>query len=131
MSMKNIVVWSVLSMIAGSTVFSVSHKVDEVRRDLRNTEREIAKERENIRVLQAEWAWLTRPERLQGLVRDLTDLRPTTTGQIANMDKVVALSIAEGPRGPTCSGLKPPPRKPTLDSRGFLLATMRRGGNEI
>jgi hypothetical protein len=131
MSIKNIAVWGVLSMIAGSTVFTVSHKVDEVRRDLRRTEREIAKERENIRVLQAEWAWLSRPERIQVLVRDLTDLRPTTPKQLASLDNVIALSIAEAPHGPTCSGLKPPSRKPTMDGRGYLLATMRRGGNDI
>lgn len=131
MSIRNIALWGVLNMVAGGAVFVLAHNVDGVRKELRKAEREIAKEQETIRVLDAEWAWLTRPERLQDLVQNLTDLHPITPKQLANVDKVSDLGIAEGPRGPTCTALKPPPRKPTLDSRGFMLATMRQGGNDI
>lgn len=131
MSIRNIALWTVINIVAGATVFTVSHRVDAVRKELRATETSIVREQETIRVLDAEWAWLTRPERLQDLAQNLTDLQATNPKQLASVTRMTDLAMAGDPRGPSCVGLKPPPRKPTVGRNGFMLATMRSGGNEI
>lgn len=62
--MKYAVVFS-LVVASGAMLLDVSQRVQEVEREIRATERSIAREQENIRVLQAEWAYLNDPARLE------------------------------------------------------------------
>lgn len=60
---------------------------------------EIAREREAIAVLQAEWAWLTAPERLRALVEAHADdlkLEPMTPERFARIDEIAEPPVDDG-----------------------------------
>ena len=54
-----------LVVSSGAMLLDVSQRVQEVRREIRRADRSIEREQENIRVLQAEWAYLNAPSRLE------------------------------------------------------------------
>lgn len=73
------IIWLSLIAVASAIVFHVSYRVQSLEDALNAMNRSIEFERESIRILNAEWAYLTRPDRLQALAdahTDLTALRP-------------------------------------------------------
>lgn len=52
--------------------------------------REIAREKDNLSVLRAEWSLLNQPDRLQRLAKKYLDLKPLKPAQPASLDKIVA-----------------------------------------
>lgn len=67
------VVFTVVALIVmglGYWAYSENYKTQEAMREARALQREIGSSRETLSVLQAEWAYLNRPDRL----RDLADL---------------------------------------------------------
>ena len=62
--LKYVVVFA-LVVTSGAMLLDVSQKVQEAEREMRRADRAIERERENIRVLQAEWAYLNDPARLE------------------------------------------------------------------
>ena len=56
---------------------------------------EIKSEQDNIGILRADWANLTRPERVQALAERLTTLQPLQLNQIVKVDAIPD----KGPRG--------------------------------
>lgn len=64
--------------------------------------RQIAEDQRAIKVLQAEWAYLTRPQRLQRLSDQFLHLEPVAVHQIAAMDE---LRLKDDPAAP--GGLVP------------------------
>lgn len=68
----------VLMVASGSALMVISHKVhiEEVR--IARLDRSIAREKEAIRNLDAEWAYLNNPERLEKLASKYLDLVPPT-----------------------------------------------------
>lgn len=72
--------WLSLIAVASAIVFHVSYRVQSLEDELSRLNRSIQFEQESIRILNAEWAYLTRPDRLRALVdahTDLTALQPT------------------------------------------------------
>ncbi len=67
MIQKTTFVFLLFSLIAGCALFYTSEKVDKAKRQYYSTKNELAKEREAIRVLKAEWSYLTTPERIEKL----------------------------------------------------------------
>lgn len=65
-----------IAAAAAVTLFSLSQRTQKAERALGALEREIAERGEAIRVLEAEWHYLTRPERLAGLAEERLDLVP-------------------------------------------------------
>ncbi|MEO1703170.1 MAG: hypothetical protein AAFR71_14070 [Pseudomonadota bacterium] len=65
--------------------YQVKHQADEKLAEIKKLERQIARERQTIELLQAEWAYLSNPARLQALIEtyaDELDLSATTTDQL-------------------------------------------------
>lgn len=60
-------VWLSFVVLAGSLVYLISHAVDTERSRLRRLNAGILSEQDSIRVLNAEWSHLARPERLADL----------------------------------------------------------------
>jgi len=56
---------TISSMIMGGLLFVVSQKVSAVGRDIRTVEKIVENEKETLRVLNAEWHYLNRPDRLE------------------------------------------------------------------
>lgn len=61
--------------VLGILTYSIKQKVVELDSELRFVQKEIAHHQEAIHILKAEWAYLTRPVRLQALVEDHLELK--------------------------------------------------------
>jgi hypothetical protein len=90
--------WLVLVSATGFAMFGVKYQVQALEDELSRTRRAIAAEEHEIRVLDAEWAYLTRPETLEGMNRQFLSLAPISTKQLH-------LTAADIP-------LRPPPPAP-------------------
>jgi hypothetical protein len=79
-----------IASIVGSAVYAYTIKYETIWQgeQLAKTRRQIAKERDDIAALKAEWARLSRPERMQSLSAGLTDLQPMTLEQIARVSEL-------------------------------------------
>lgn len=70
-------------MVMGAlAVYEVKYEVRDIKQDVRELENNIAREKESIHVLEAEWAYLTRPERLSRLSEKYLELGPVQAIQI-------------------------------------------------
>src|SRR3546814_6940138 len=82
-----VLVWLVLAGGAGYAMFHVTFQVDQVTAELHGLDRQILKEREAVHVLEAEWAYLNDPARLEELATNLLPwLQPVDTPQIQPID---------------------------------------------
>lgn len=100
------------AIAAGTLLFWTSQSVQRAEDRLENLTRAVANEEQAIRVLNAEWAYLNRPDRLEDLaVRylDLTDPAPAA----AVLQDVSALP---DPSAPVI-----PPRKPAMEAQPAML----------
>ncbi len=80
-------------------LFQVKYKVQNLRRDLAEIERQVTSDKQSIHVLQAEWAYLNRPERLKRLADQYLDLRYVSVAQVKEGEAVmVAGREREGDR---------------------------------
>ncbi|NCP62227.1 MAG: hypothetical protein GW748_02820 [Alphaproteobacteria bacterium] len=61
--------------LLGSLTYTIKQKVIELDNDLAQVHRNIAHYQESMHILNAEWAYLTRPSRLQALVEEHTGLQ--------------------------------------------------------
>jgi hypothetical protein len=74
--------WLVLVSATGFAMFGVKYQVQALEDELARTQRATAAEEHEIRVLDAEWAYLTRPETLEALNRQFLSLAPISTKQL-------------------------------------------------
>ncbi|MEJ0063058.1 MAG: hypothetical protein WDO70_07615 [Alphaproteobacteria bacterium] len=82
--------WIMLLLGASALLYHTSYQVQELQHRISKIEVERAAELENIRVLEAEWAYLAAPERLQRLAAKYLPLKPVTTAQIIGPQAIEA-----------------------------------------
>jgi cell division protein FtsL len=82
--------WLVLVVAAGFTTFRVKYAVQDIEDQLNRVRKQTIAERQEIRVLTAEWTYLNQPERLAELNRRFLGLAPIAAKQLQH-------SIAEIP----------------------------------
>lgn len=77
-----------IAALVGSAIYAYSIKYQTMfhAETVANLKAEIKKEQDQIGLLRADWANLTRPERLQALADKLTDLQPLSLDQIVRVD---------------------------------------------
>src|SRR5579862_2173532 len=94
----NIVLFVV--MIAGAAVtYDMKHKAELAAARNAKLTAEIAKEKDSIALLRAEWSLLTQPSRLQTLVDKYSDhfkLQPFSPSQLATIDEIPVRAPATG-----------------------------------
>ncbi|WP_245270652.1 cell division protein FtsL [Beijerinckia mobilis] len=75
-------------LLLGSAIYAYSIKYETVFRaeTIVKLKHAIKTEQDGIGMARAEWAYLTRPERLQALADELLDLRPLALNQIVKAD---------------------------------------------
>jgi len=78
--------WILLAAVVGFGLFQVKYKVQNLEDDLRRLNALITAEQEQLHVLNAEWAYLNHPARLQELSAQYLPLRPPTVDQIGTLD---------------------------------------------
>ena len=96
--------WLVLVSATGFAMFGVKYQVQALEDDLTRTNRATAAEEHELRVLDAEWAYLTRPATLEAMNRQFLSLGPIATKQL----HATATDIPLRPPPPA----EPPPVEP-------------------
>jgi|HubBroStandDraft_6_1064221.scaffolds.fasta_scaffold1135085_2 hypothetical protein len=82
------IVWLLLVIAVGYAMFQVKYEVMQQEETLARLSKEIADSREQIRVIDAEWSYLTRPDRLKRLAARYLNLAPIAAAQIAELSTV-------------------------------------------
>ena len=80
-------IFFLLALLGGFVLFKVKYEVVEIEQKLSETELHIAREKETIHILKAEWSHLNEPQRLQKLAEKYLDIMPMKTEQIAAVIK--------------------------------------------
>jgi len=82
----------IVAMLAGALVtYDMKHKAELTADHVASLKADIAKEKDQISLLRAEWAMLTQPARLEGVVAKYADhfeLQPFAPTQIASIDQI-------------------------------------------
>jgi hypothetical protein len=71
-----------LALLSGGALFWVSQQVQQGEREQRRLQHIIAQEGEAIRVLNAEWDYLNRPDRLEALATEYLRMEPTKSSDL-------------------------------------------------
>ena len=82
MSRLSTLFWLLLVSAAGFAMFAVKYEVQALDDELTRTRKAAAAEEHEIRVLDAEWAYLTRPDTLEDMNRRFLSLGPIATNQL-------------------------------------------------
>ena len=84
-----IAVWFALAAGAVAAMFHITFEVEQLEVRLHELNRAIVREQETTHVLQAEWSYLHRPQRLESLSRDLLpSLAPVESGQFVTFARL-------------------------------------------
>ena len=86
----------VLFAVLAIGVYLVKYSVQDVQRELAAMKTDLATEKESLHLLNAEWAYLNRPERLRQLADRHLDLVPLDSRQINQVSVLPVASLAAG-----------------------------------
>lgn len=82
-------------LVSGFMLYSLEHATRGTERQIARTEASITNEREQIKLLSAEWSSLIRPDRLQALAQEHLKLQPIASEQIVKAEDLGARVPAE------------------------------------
>lgn len=82
---KTAITWIMFILPIALGLFYVKHIVQNLEEEITQLERSIEADEEEVHVLRAEWAYLSRPERIKNLAGNYLDIEPTTSAQIADV----------------------------------------------
>ena len=124
------IIWLLLVAAVGTAMFQVKYEVMQQEETLARLNQKITDGRERVRVLQAEWSYLTRPDRLNRLAQRYLDLTPVSAAQIVPLS-----AVPERPGAPpalvsddkTASPLATAPVLPANAEPGAAFATVISG----
>ena len=88
-------IWMASFAVAAFGLYMVKFSVQNLQRDVRVMEQELAAEKESLHLLNAEWAYLNRPERLRQLSERHLDLVPLDSRRIENVSLLPEAGMAE------------------------------------
>jgi cell division protein FtsL len=86
----------VLTLISGTAMYSLEHATRGMEREINALGKRIQTENEQITLLHAEWASLTRPERLHMLATKKIGLKPLTSANLIRPSDI-AFAIPDRP----------------------------------
>ncbi len=81
------------SVLTGFLLFIVSQKVRSIEYNIRTVDKFVSNEQESLRVLQAEWYYLNRPDRLENVIMDTKNQFKMT--KVRSMDGTIFYSNPE------------------------------------
>lgn len=102
-------------------LFQIKYKVSNLRHDLSEINRQLAADKDSIRVLKAEWSYLNKPERVEKLASKYLKLDNILVAQVYDSKQVDNLYIASASNEPSRNiSVAKPVLKPILSSaRGY------------
>ena len=86
--MRLILLSTLILVGLGTTLYQVKTSIDERQDRLRSLQLSIANAKRDIAVLEAEWAYLSRPERVMTLSTDLLQMKPIGQDRILPIDAI-------------------------------------------
>ena len=84
----SIFVWMFVIVVASFMLYKVKYQVQGVKDEIAANSRELEREREALHVVNAEWAYLNRPARLQMLATKYLASEGVTVNQIAEVEEI-------------------------------------------
>ena len=91
----SMIFWVVVVSISAFGLYSVKFKVQTLRNQIADVERQLESERESMNVVAAEWAYLNRPERIQKLADNYLVAKEVTVEQIAEVAAIPFPHVVE------------------------------------
>jgi cell division protein FtsL len=82
-------------------LYLVKYSVQGVQRDVATLKQQLATEKESLHLLNAEWAYLNRPDRLRQLAERHLDMVPLDSRQIEEIKAIPAAMIEDGRAAPS------------------------------
>ena len=101
------IIWFCIVVAVGYAMFQVKYEVMQQEQTLAGINKHITDDREQIRVLDAEWTYLTRPARLQQLADRFLHLQGVSSAQIVDLNTVPTRDAATAPLVATTPQLAP------------------------
>ena len=86
--MRIIILTAIVLASLGTTLYQVKTGIDERQAELRRLHAEIATIQRDIAVLEAEWAFLSRPDRVMNLSASLLDMEPISRDRILPLEAI-------------------------------------------
>ena len=86
--MRIIILTAIVLASLGTTLYQVKTGIDERQAELRRLQAEIVTTQRDIAVLEAEWAFLSRPDRLMNLSTSLLDMEPISQDRILPLEAI-------------------------------------------
>ena len=86
--MRIIILTAIVLASLGTTLYQVKTGIDERQAELRRLQAEITKTQRDIAVLEAEWAFLSRPDRVMNLSASLLDMEPISQDRILPLEAI-------------------------------------------
>ena len=86
--MRVIILTAIVLASLGTTLYQVKTGIDERQAELRRLQAEIATTQRDIAVLEAEWAFLSRPDRVMNLSASLLDMEPISQDRILPLEAI-------------------------------------------
>ena len=86
--MRTIILTAIVLASLGTTLYQVKTGIDERQAELRRLKAEIATTQRDIAVLEAEWAFLSRPDRVMNLSASLLDMEPISRDRILPLEAI-------------------------------------------
>ncbi len=91
---KSIVIFVIFLVLVGGGVSRLKYEVVFLRKTLKTLTKETEKCMDNIKVLEAEWSYLNRPDRLKKLAtKYLPDMKPVSLKQVMLYNSVISSDL--------------------------------------
>lgn len=102
--LKPIIIIGLLLLCALTvSVYEVEHRVQELRKELKQTQHQIVHDKQEIHVLKAEWSYLNQPGRLRGMTKQFLEMEPVSANQVVAIEDIplrgVVLAVGENEVG--------------------------------
>lgn len=121
--------WAAVVVALGYVMFQVKYEVMQQESQLATIHRQIAESRELIRVLNAEWSFLTQPARLETLAHRYLNLVPIGTAQLGSISAIPLRVPGPAAVPPAPAALPAPAASPSARAASAQLATYSPSSN--
>ncbi len=88
MNRLSTIFWMFVIVLGAFGLYLVKYKVQALKDEIAETETKITEERDSLHVIEAEWTYLNRPERLQALAGKYLALKPVAGEQLTELEAV-------------------------------------------
>lgn len=81
----SLVIWLIVAGAVAFGLYQVKYEVQHLEHQLSSVRQDIKQDRNALHVLEAEWSYLNRPQRLERLAEKHLEMEPATTKQVASV----------------------------------------------